>query len=121
MIDPVARMAEIGEHFLAEARALDERVQSAINQDAAQSAIEALMALSATNRLRALSAYQAVAPYVAPKLQAIEIGPQSVTTASKFERAISTMSESQVIEHLEKIASGDSAIALLEHEGAADD
>jgi hypothetical protein len=121
MIDPVSRMAELGEHFLAEAKALDERVANAINNDAAQGAIESLMNLSATNRLRALSCYQACAPYLAPKLQAIEIAPASVSTASKFERAITNMSEAQIVEHLQQIASGSSAIALLEHHGANDD
>ena len=115
-------MAELGEHFLAEAKALDERVTAAINGDAAQAAIEALMNLSATNRLRALSCYQACAPYLSPKLAAIEVAPASVSTASKFERAITNMSEAQIVEHLEKIAGGSSAIALLEdHSGAEHD
>jgi hypothetical protein len=76
------------------------------------------MSAALTNRLRALSCYQAAAPYLAPKLAAIEVAPASTTTINKFERAITTMSEAQVIEHLEKISNGSSAIQLLEdHSG----
>jgi hypothetical protein len=72
------------------------------------------MDFGAVARLRALSAFQACAPYVRPRLQAIEVAPASQSTVSRFERAISAMSEDQVLDHLRAIASGARALELIE-------
>jgi len=116
--DPVDAMLSIGERFMRQAAELDLRTAAAIEADADQRDITALMNLAATDRLRALSAFQAAAPYVRPRLQAIELAPASESTVSRFERTISAMSEDQVLNHLKAIATGRSATSLIDEEAA---
>ena len=113
-IGPVEAMLSIGERFMHQAQELDQRVQDAIDANASHGDIVALMNLAATDRLRALSAFQAAAPYVSPRLQAIEVAPASESTVSKFEQAVSAMTEDQVLEYLKRIAIGASALQLIE-------
>ena len=84
-LDPVDCMLAIGERFLAQATELDARTAAAIEADASHRDIAALMNMAATDRLRALSAFSSAAPYVAPRLQAIELAPASPLTRSRFE------------------------------------
>lgn len=112
--DPVDMMLQIASRFMDQAAELDERTQHAIDADALQGDIIALRNLADTSRLRALAACQACAPYVRPRLQAIEVAPASESTVSKFERAVTAMSEDQVLDHLRAIANGASALELIE-------
>jgi len=121
-LDPIAAMCDIAQRFMDQAQELDGRVKSAIEADANHSDIVALMNLAATDRLRALSACQAVAPYVAPRLQAVEISPASPLTRSKFEARLERMSEDEVLDHLKAIAAGTLTLAVIDDADAeADD
>ena len=112
--DPVAMMLDIADRFMSQATELDARVAAAIEASASHGDIVALMNLAATDRLRALSAAQAAAPFVRPRLAAVEVAPASESTVARFERAVSAMSEDQVVEHLRRIANGAKALELIE-------
>ena len=113
-IDPVDAMLSIGEKFLAQAAELDVRTAAAIEADASHSDITRLMSLAATDRLRALSAFSSAAPYVAPRLTAVELAPASPLTRSKFEERLEAMSEDEVTSHLKAIAAGTLTLALVD-------
>jgi len=113
-VDPVEAMLSIGERFLRQAQELDDRTAAAIEADAAQADIIALRNLADVSRLRALSAFQACAPFVRPRLTAVEVAPASEPMVSRFERAVSVMSEEQVLDHLRAIANGGKALELIE-------
>jgi hypothetical protein len=115
-IDAVDAMLSIGERFLAQAAELDARTEAAIEADASHADITRLMGLAATDRLRALSAFQAAAPYVSPRLQAIEVSPATPLTRSRFEERLERMSEDEVTAHLKAIAAGTLTIALIDDE-----
>src|SRR6202035_216774 len=108
----------IGERFLAQAQELDARTEAAIESDASHADISRLMSLAATDRLRALSAFQAAAPYVAPRLTAVELAPASPLTRSKFEERLEAMSEDEVTQHLKAIAAGTLTLELVDAPGA---
>jgi hypothetical protein len=112
--DPVEAMLSIGERFMRQAQELDDRTAAAIDADASPADIAKLMSLAATDRLRALSAFQAAAPYVSPRLAAVEVAPASQSTVARFEQAVSAMSEDQVLDHLRAIANGAKALELIE-------
>ena len=119
--DPVDMMLDIAERFLQQASELDQRVQAAIDADASHGDIVSLMNLAATDRLRALSAAQAAAPFVKPKLQAIEVSPVTPITRSKFEQRLQSMCEAEVLANLKRIAAGTLAIEVLASDEDDDD
>jgi transposase len=91
--DPVAMMLDIADRFMSQAPELDQRVAAAVDADASATDIAMLMNLAATDRLRALTACQAAAPFVSPKLTAIEVTPASMETRSRFDERLAGMSE----------------------------
>jgi hypothetical protein len=107
-------MLDIAERFMSQAQALDQRVQAAVDANASHGDIVALMNLATTDRLRALTACHPAAPFCSPKLRAIEIAPASESTVTRFERAITNMSEDEVANHLRAIATGASELQLIE-------
>jgi hypothetical protein len=114
--DPVELMLEIAEKFLSQAVDYDGRVELAVEASASQGDIVALTNLADTSRLRALACAQAAAPFVRPRLQAIELAPATPVTRSRFDERIAAMSEDEVLRHLKAIAAGTATVALLEGE-----
>jgi hypothetical protein len=112
--DPVGMMLAIADRFMAQAAELDQRVAAAIEAGASHGDIIALMTLAATARLRALTAVQAAAPYVSPRLQAIEIAPASPLTRSRLEARRADMTQDEVTAHLRAIAAGTLTLAAIE-------
>ena len=112
--DPVALMLSIAQHFIERAVDFDEKAQAAISSGAGQKDIVALLALADDARLKALSAANSAAPYVQPRLQAVEFSPAGPATQSRFDRQIETLSDDEVADALRQIAGGTSALALLE-------
>jgi hypothetical protein len=112
--DPVTIMLDIAGRFLAQAAELDQRVQAAVDANAAHGDIISLMRLAAEDRLRALAAAQAAAPFCSPKLQAIEVAPASPLTRDKFEARLVEMPEEEVLDHLKRIATGTLTLAAIE-------
>lgn len=118
--DPVGMMLAIADRFMAQAAELDQRVAAAVEAGASQNDITALMTLAATDRLRALTAAQAAAPYVSPRLQAIEVAPASPLTRSRLEARLANMSEDEVTNHLRAIAAGTLTLAAIEADAGDD-
>jgi hypothetical protein len=118
--DPVDMIQEIAEHFLAQAQEIDDRLADAIARDASSADIIALRNMAATDRLRALSACQAAAPFVRPRLQAIELAPASPLTQSRFEARLAAMSEEEVLDDLKRIAAGTLTLAAIDDADAED-
>jgi hypothetical protein len=112
-LDPVDAMLSICSHFLGQARELDRRAQDAIDADAGQVEIVSLLNLSATNRMRALAAAQAAAPFVRPRLQAVEISPVT-TTRDRFDQRLERMTEQEIEDQLRAIAAGQKVIEFVE-------
>ena len=112
--DSVAMMLDIADRFMSQAAELDQRVSAAIEADASHGDIVALMNLAATDRLRALACCQSAAPFVSPKLQAVEISPISASTQSRFEARLAEMPEAEILRHLQGIADRTLRIEHLE-------
>jgi hypothetical protein len=112
--DPVGMMMAIADHFIERASGFDQRVEDAIAAGAAQRDIVALMGLADDARLKALSAANSAAPYIQPRLQAIELAPASASTQSRFDRQIEALSDAEIADALRQIEAGTSAIALLD-------
>jgi len=104
--DVITAMWSIAQRFLAQASEFDERLETAVELNASSADILALKSQADQDRLRALSALQALAPYVQPRLSAVEVSPVSRTTAQKFEARVSEMDEAAILEHLKLIADG---------------
>ena len=113
-------MLDIADRFMSQAAELDQRVSDAIEQNASHGDIVALMNLAATDRLRALTACQAAAPFVSPKLTAIEVTPASMETRSRFDERLAGMSEDEVTSHLRAIAAGTLTLQALDQEDRTD-
>jgi hypothetical protein len=112
--DPVDVMLDICSHFVGQAEELDQRAQAAIDSDAGQVEIVSLLNLSATNRMRALAAAQAAAPFVRPRLQAVEISPVTTTTRDRFAQRLERMTEQEIEDQLRAIAAGQKVIEFVE-------
>lgn len=111
--DPVELMLRIASHFMDRASELDGRVEAAVEAGASAPDIKLLMDLAATDRLRALSAAQAAAPFVRPRLQAVEISPVSEPTRSRFDERLAKMSEDEVVDHLRRVAAGTATVGSI--------
>jgi hypothetical protein len=112
--DPIGLMLAIANHFISRAEDFDDKVEAAIEAGAGQKDIVALMGLADDARLKALNAASSAAPYVQPRLQAVEFSPAGPATQSRFDRQIETLSDDEVADALRQIAGGTSALALLE-------
>src|SRR3954453_3140952 len=104
--DPLAIMLQVAEHFILQAENFDCKVRSAVDAGADQRSILAIMDRADTSRLHALSAASAAAPYVQPKLSAVEIGPQSPLTQSRFAERIEALTDDEIVDALRQISAG---------------
>jgi len=104
--DVVGAMWSIAQRFLAQAAQFDERLEVAVELNASSADILALKSQGNQDRLRALSALQALAPYVQPRLSAVEVSPASQSTAERFQQRVTEMDEQQILAHLKLIADG---------------
>jgi hypothetical protein len=112
--DPLSIMLAISDHFIGQAETFDTKVHGAIDAGANPKDILALMGLADESRMKALAAAGQAAPYVRPRLQAIELAPASPATQSRFDQRIEHLSDDEIASALKQIASGKSALALLE-------
>jgi hypothetical protein len=112
--DPVATMMQIASKFMDQAEELDQLVEAAIRGKASQTDIVVLRNLASTDRLRALSACQAAAPFIAPKLSAVEFSPATAVTRDRFAERLEAMEEDEILAHLARIADGTLKLEHLE-------
>jgi hypothetical protein len=111
---PVDLMLAIAAHFVQRAEAFDDQVEAAIEARADQKNIVSLMNIADDYRLKALAAARDAAPYVNPRLQAVEFSPASEATRSRFAVRVEDLTDDEVASALKAIASGGSALKLLE-------
>jgi hypothetical protein len=107
---PLEILQLVAEHFLSKAEELDDRVENAIKSDASHGDIVALMGLADEKRMKAANVATQAAPYVSPRLQAIEVAAASVTTRDRFSERAHHLSDAEALKLLTAVQAGEMTI-----------